>query len=206
MKVKMNANEAAMKTIPFPVVLITCADKKGRNNIVTITYITFVNENPPIIAFAIRPEKYSSKSIKETKEFVINIPTKELLTEIDYCGTHSGKNIDKFQKTGLTPENSEKVSVKSIKECPINIECNLLKTIKFNSHSLFIGLVKVVHIDKNFLKKGTVDFSKINFVLTTFLDYREIGQKIGTAFKECTKLKATSINGTESLKNFDFVD
>jgi len=54
---------------------------------------------------------------------------------------------------------------------------------------LFIGEIMVLHIDENFLKKGTdsdemPDFSKLNFVFTTFLDYRKIGKKIGTSFEE----------------------
>lgn len=188
MKTQVNLEEATMKAFPLPVVLVTCSDGMGKPNIITITYVTGVNEDPPMVGIAMRPQKYSNRLIRHSGEFVINVPTKDLLKEIDYCGTHSGRDADKFAETGMTTEKSAKLNAPSIKECPINMECRLVKVVNLPSHDLFIGEIVAMNVDEEFLNKGMPDFSRIRFLLTTFLDYREIGEKVGTAFKENKKL------------------
>ena len=180
-KTQISTIETTMKTFPLPVTLVTSVDRNGNPNIITITYVTGVNEDPPMIAIAIRPEKYSNKIIKESGEFVVNVPTREILSEIDYCGTFSGKNVNKFESTNLTPLKADKVKPPIIKECPISIECKVVKVISFPSHDLFVGEVVALH--------GDCLNEKLDFVLTTFLDYHVIGKKIGTAFKENSKLE-----------------
>jgi len=196
MKTQVNIKNATMKSFPLPVTLVSCIDRKGKPNIITITYITGANEDPPMVCIAVRPEKYSNHVIKDTGDFVVNIPTSELLAKIDYCGTYSGKNVDKFKKTGLTPKKSDRIKSPIIKECPINLECKLVQTVKLPSHDLFIGEIVALHVDKKSLKKCTdsdkiPNFSKLNFVFTTFLDYRKIGKKIGTAFEESKLITKT---------------
>jgi len=197
MKSQVDIKYATMKSFPLLVTLVSCVDKNGNPNIITITYITGVNEEPPMIGIAMRPEKYSNHMIKETGDFTVNIPTNELLAKIDYCGTYSGQNVDKFKRTGLTSQKSARIKSSIIEECPINLECKLVQTVKLPSHDLFIGEVVALHIDKKFLKKCTdsdeiPDFSKLNFIFTTFLDYRKIGKKIGTAFEENKFITKTS--------------
>jgi len=189
MKTQVDIKNATMKSFPLPVTLVSCIDKRGKPNIITITYITGVNEEPPMIGIAVRSKKYSNYVIKDTSGFAVNIPTSELLAKIDYCGTYSGRDVDKFEKTGLTPQKSARIKSPIIKECPINLECKLVQTVKLPSHDLFIGEVVALHIDKKLLKKCTgssemPNFSKLDFVFTTFLDYRQIGKKIGTVFEE----------------------
>jgi flavin reductase (DIM6/NTAB) family NADH-FMN oxidoreductase RutF len=180
MKTKTQIKEATMKTFPLPVTLVTSVDGNGNPNIITITYVTGVNEDPPMIAIAIRPEKYSNKIIKDSGEFVVNVPTLEILSKIDYCGTFSGKDVNKFKNTNLTSVKSNKVKPPLIKECPINIECKVTKIINLPSHDLFVGEVVALH--------GDCLNKRLDFVLTTFLDYHVIGKKIGTAFKENQKI------------------
>ena len=168
-------NLATMKTFPLPVTLVTSMGDDDSPNIITITYITGVNEDPPMIALAVRPEKYSNKLIKKFGEFVVNVPTLDLLSEIDYCGTFSGKDVNKFDNTKLTPLKSSIVKPPLIKECPINVECKVNKIISLPSHDLIVGEVVALH--------GDCVGKDLDFVLTTFLDYRVIGGKVGKAFE-----------------------
>ncbi len=188
MKILISLKEAAMKAFPLPVTLVTCKGKDEKLNIITVTYVTGVNEEPPMIGISVRPQKYSNRLIRDAEEFVVNVPEKDLLAEIDYCGAYSGRDVNKFEKTGLTPEKPFKINTPLIKECPINIECKLAKIINLPSHDFFIGEIVSIDVDEDFLDKDMPDFSKIRFLLTTFLDYREIGKKVGTAFKENKKL------------------
>lgn len=76
--------------------LVTCGDIESKSNIIAISFCIPVSKNPPLIACAIGRKTYSYKLIESTKEFIINMPTKELKPEIYYCDFHTCSQIDKF--------------------------------------------------------------------------------------------------------------
>ncbi|MHA2294206.1 MAG: flavin reductase family protein [Candidatus Hodarchaeales archaeon] len=84
--------------------------------------------------------------MKKTQEFVINIPTSDQLSIVETCGTKSGRDINKWKELSLTPIKAEKITTPLISECPINIECKVIKTIDdIGTHTIFIGEVLCVH-------------------------------------------------------------
>lgn len=165
---------------PCPVTLVTCLDLKDRPNIITLAWIGVVCSDPPIISLGIRLGRYSNKMIEEHKEFVINIPTKNLLRKSDLAGMISGRDYDKFKKTGLTPEPASRVKAPLIKQCPLNLECVLKQKISLGSHDLFLGEVVAIHIDKKILDaEGNIDFKKADPILYSEGEYWSIGKEIG---------------------------
>jgi len=99
----------------------------------------------------------------ETKEFVINMPSEDLLEAVDYCGWVSGSEVDKFNKTGLTPERSRVVKVPSIKECPINIECRVKDIMSIEPYDFFISEVVATVADEEVLLPGADKAEMISF-------------------------------------------
>ena len=142
---------------PCPVVLVTCVDSEGKPNIITLAWAGTVCSDPPTIGLGIRPHRYSYGLIDGSGEFVVNIPTKNILREMDFCGMVSGREVDKFSATGLTSEPAERVKPPLISECPVNLECVLRKRIPLGVHHLFLGEVVSVHVDQ---KIGEYGFSK----------------------------------------------
>lgn len=88
-----------------------------------------VSINPPLLAVSIAPRRHSYKLIQETKEFVINIPTMKFVKETLFCGRKSGRDVDKFKETKLTPLPAKTVKAPIIKECVAHLECKLYKRI-----------------------------------------------------------------------------
>lgn len=165
---------------PCPVVLVTCVDSKGKPNIITLAWAGTVCSDPPTLGLGIRPHRYSYGLIEASGEFVVNIPTKEILREADFCGTVSGRDVDKFSATGLTPEPAEKVKPPLIRECPVNIECVVREKIPLGSHHLFLGEVVSVHVDQDILNdEGGVDFTKVAPFVYNQREYWSLHQKIG---------------------------
>jgi flavin reductase (DIM6/NTAB) family NADH-FMN oxidoreductase RutF len=166
---------------PCPVVLVTCVDSEGNPNIITLAWAGIACSDPPILSLGIRPHRYSYELIQDAGEFVVNIPTVDILKETDYCGMVSGKNVDKFSKTGLTPEPAEKVKPPLIRECPANIECILRKKIPLGVHHLLLGEIVSVHLDQNALnKQEKLDFNKIAPFVYNQGEYWSLNKKIGT--------------------------
>jgi len=146
---------------PCPVVLVACPSNGGKGNIITLAWVGVACSEPPIIGVAIRPSRFSHGLIQKSRDFTVNIPSVEILREVDYCGVFSGRDVDKFAKTKLTPAPAERVKSPIIKECPVNLECALKDVHKLGSHDLFLGEVVAVHVDDRLInEKGEVDYTK----------------------------------------------
>ena len=103
-------------------VLVTTASK-GRANIMTMSWHTMLEFEPPLVACVISNRNYSFDILKTTKECVINIPTVELAKQVVGCGNCSGQKVDKFKKFALTPMDASCVKPPLIDECYANLEC-----------------------------------------------------------------------------------
>ena len=177
MKVKKAPRTALF---PCPVVLVTSVGSEGKPNIITLAWAGIVCSDPPTIGVGIRPHRHSFRLIEESGEFVVNIPTTRILEQTDFCGVVSGKDVDKFSATGLTPEPAERVKPPLIRECPVNIECTVKKKIPLGVHHLFLGEVVSVHVDEEILDEdGRIDFTKVSPFVYNQGEYWSLHQKIG---------------------------
>ncbi|OEU44818.1 MAG: hypothetical protein BBJ60_12485 [Desulfobacterales bacterium S7086C20] len=166
---------------PTPAALITCVDREGKPNIITLGEVAIVSIRPARISIGLRPVTYSNGLIKATREYVVNFPTADMVEKVDMCGTRSGRDSDKFDVTGLTPEPAIHVKPPLIEECPINLECKVLGIFSFGSHDLFIGDIVMMHVEEDILlddKIGQVDPSKgLIFAMNA---YWRFGERINT--------------------------
>jgi len=131
---------------PGPVVLVSTA-RKGRMNVMTMSWHTMIDFEPPIVGCVISNRNYTFDILKATKECVINIPTKELAKKVVGCGNASGKRIDKFKTFGLTPVAASYVQAPLIAECYANLECRIVDTRMTAKYCLFILEVLKAWID-----------------------------------------------------------
>lgn len=164
-----------------PVVMVSCGDEK-ESNITTIAWTGILNSEPPLVYVSIRPTRKSYHIIKEKKEFVMNIPDENLVWETDFCGTKSGKEIDKFKEANLTKEKCENVSAPAIKECPIQLECKLVEIKHLGSHDMFIAEIVGIRCEEKYLdEKGKIDYTKTNLLTyggqSYFSQNKEVGKR-----------------------------
>lgn len=166
---------------PLPVVMVSCCDEKGHNNIITVAWCGTVCTNPPMVSVSIRPERYSYDIIKNSKEFVINLTTEELVKATDYCGVRSGRDTDKFLDMQLTPIKGNHVDAPCIQESPVNIECRLKEIIPLGSHDMFLADVVGVNVSgKYFTGNGKFELNKTKPVVYSHGEYYGIGDLLGS--------------------------
>lgn len=164
---------------PVPVVMVSCA-KEGKNNITTVAWTGIANSEPAMLYISLRKNRYSYEIIEETKEFVINIPNDKLVWETDYCGTKSGKEIDKFEKTGMHPISSEKIAAPGIEECPINIECKVKEIKELGSHQMVLAEIVNVRADEEYVKEsGAINYTAANLLTYAGTEYLAQNKKVG---------------------------
>jgi flavin reductase (DIM6/NTAB) family NADH-FMN oxidoreductase RutF len=150
---------------PAPKVLVSCRDKKGRDNALAVAYCCNCSFDPPMIMVGIVPSRFSYHMIKETGVFVVNIPGKEQQKMFDYLGNHSGRDEDKFKKIGVKTEEAKTINAPLLSDCPVNIECKVVDSIVTGSHEMFVGKIEYVNADKKIVdEKENIDFSKIDLI------------------------------------------
>jgi len=131
---------------PGPVVMVTTVHGE-RPNIMTMSWHTMIEFEPPLIACVISDRDYSFRLLQATKECVIAIPTVEIAEKVVGCGNTSGAKIDKFKRFGLTPEPAALVGAPLIGECFANLECRVVDTTMVAKYCLFVLEVIKAWID-----------------------------------------------------------
>ncbi|MDQ0349025.1 flavin reductase family protein [Ancylobacter vacuolatus] len=112
---------------PGPVVLLTTS-WQGRANVMTMSWHMMVEFTPPLIACVVSENDFSFRALKASGECVIAIPTVELAEKVVAVGNCSGRDGDKFARTGLTPLPAAEVAAPLVKECFANLECRVVDT------------------------------------------------------------------------------
>jgi flavin reductase (DIM6/NTAB) family NADH-FMN oxidoreductase RutF len=164
----------------FPTIttLATCIDEEGRGNIITLGWSMKTSGDPPMVAISVKPSRYSHDLIEKQGEFVLAIPTMGIVEEVHYCGRRSGRNVEKFKETGLTPLPAEKVRAPLIKECPANLECKVVSKLTTGDHTIFVGEVVAAHVDEAAYDEARhcLDLDKVSAIVTHSDEYRATGE------------------------------
>ena len=166
---------------PLPVVMVSVADRKGKNNIITIAWAGTVCSDPPMVSISVRPERYSYEILRDTGEFVVNLTTRELAYATDYCGVTSGRDVDKFAKLKLTPLPAKVVHAPMIGESPVNLECRVSQVTALGSHDMFLAEVVAVHADKCYMDdQNKFHLEQAEPIVYSHGAYLLCGRQIGT--------------------------
>jgi flavin reductase (DIM6/NTAB) family NADH-FMN oxidoreductase RutF len=176
------------KTIvhPHPVFVIGSYCEDGRPNIMTASWSGICCSQPPCIGVSLRKATLTYANIMASGAFTVNIPSVKYAREADYAGIVSGRDVDKFQATGLTAVKAEKVNAPYVEEFPVTLECELLQHIELGLHTQFIGQIMELTADEDVLgSSGLPDIEKVEPVLYGSQGssaYYGIGENLGNAF------------------------
>ncbi len=179
---------------PMPTSLVVTGTIE-KANIVTIAWVTLLTSAPPTLGVSIGTKGYSGKKILKNKHFTVNIANADIMVEADFCGITSGKDIDKFGKTGLTMMRSKHIPSPIIKECPLNFECKLVRSSIVGTTNHFAGEILELYMDTDKLgdvnNPGSFDVEAMNplIYIGGAREYRKIGEKIGDAYQIGKTLK-----------------
>ena len=166
---------------PVPAVMVTVADKKGRDNIITVAWTGTVCTNPPMVYISVRPERFSYHMIVESGEFVINLTTRNLAYATDYCGVKSGRAIDKFASLKLTKQKASIVTPPLIGESPVNLECKVTQCIELGSHHMFLAEVAAVQADEAYFdENGKFGLNESGLLVYSHGEYLGLGERLGS--------------------------
>lgn len=162
---------------------------EGRPNFMALGWLTRVNFKPPMLGVAVSQGHGSHKAIVETEEFSVNFPSVEMVEVTDYVGLVSGKRVDKSRL--FTLFYGELKAAPMISECPLTMECRLVKRVELPSNSFFIGEIVGAYSEERFLTDSMPDIKKVKPFLLTMPDngYWSVGELVGRAWSDGKAVK-----------------
>ena len=164
---------------PIPAVMVSCGTME-KSNIITVAWTGILNTNPAIVYISVRPTRYSYNLIKDQGEFVINLTTKDLVKQTDWCGVKTGAKVDKFKEMKLHKQKAKFVKCPLIKESPVSIECKVKEIKELGSHHVFVAEVLSIDADEKYIdENGAFDISKCDLIAYANGGYYVLGKKVG---------------------------
>lgn len=167
---------------PLPAVMVSTADTKGNDNIITVAWTGTVCTNPAMLYISVRPERYSYHLLRESGEFVVNLTTEKLAKATDWCGVRSGRDYDKWKEMHLTRGEAKKLQYAPIiQESPVNIECKVTEVHELGSHHMFLARVEAVQVDESYMNEtGKFELNDRQLLAYSHGEYYTLGKKLGT--------------------------
>jgi len=192
----------ALRLLGFlPVAIITTVGKDGSINAAPFSWVTIVSYDPPQVLFSTNIKRDTYKNIIGTREFVINIPSIDLLRAIWITQKHFPYGVNELKEANLTSFSAEKVKPPRIKECKAHIECKVLWTRKIGPTCLVLGSIEAISVAKDLEK---LDMKELAIALNRpiFFSYQKEGSIRRWMFAEIGKIHTlTEKNGMIEIKS-----
>jgi flavin reductase (DIM6/NTAB) family NADH-FMN oxidoreductase RutF len=116
------------------------SSRKDRNtNVMAASWIVPLSTNPPLLGVSIIPSTWTYRIVRETGEFILNIPDGEMLKTVHACGTTTGREVDKGRLFEITMEGSRMVKPLRVSGCLAHIECEVRDWLKAGDRSLVVA-------------------------------------------------------------------
>ncbi len=195
--------KAGALTAPLPPVIVTVGTGES-SNMITIAWTGILATHPPRTYISVRPSRHSYAMLKESGEFVINLPSADMARKVDYVGIYTGAKVDKFAVTGLTPVPSEHVSAPTVEECPVAIECRVCDVIPMGTHDVFVADILGITVDEKIMDKdGKLCFEGANLLAYAHGEYFALGERIGSFGFSTKKEKKPRARSASDVKKED---
>jgi len=165
---------------PVPPTLVSCGTLAAPA-VLTVAWAGTLNTKPPRTYISVRPTRHSYPILKETGEFVINLPPASLVRAVDLCGCKTGAAVDKFALAGLTAAMASKVAAPLIEECPLCLECRVFDTVLLGSHEMFLADIVAVDVDEALVDDGgRLHLDRAGLLAYAHGEYFALGAKVGS--------------------------
>ncbi len=165
---------------PLPAVMVSCGSME-KPNAITVGWTGIINSDPAKTYVSIRPSRYSYEIIKKTGKFVINLTNESLARATDFCGVRSGRDMNKFEKCGMTAVPAHELSdTPVIAESSISLECRVTDIVPLGTHDMFVADVVAVDVDPALVdEKGALHLERAKLIAYSHGDYFALGRKLG---------------------------
>ena len=133
-KKRLRLSENGPMIPPVPAILLTVRGKQGDPDEISVVWTFVLEGKPPQIGVSVADYHIASDLIKLHEEFVLNVPTADIIKAFDTVDMNSSKVGDKYALSGLTEGKAVKVNAPTVEEAPIHVECKIFNIIDVPPH------------------------------------------------------------------------
>jgi len=133
--------EALKRKYPEWIVLVVTIDQQGQVDVMPAGWCMVTSGRPLMLAVSIHPDRHTHKLLTGAGEFVISFPAVGQGAAVWYCGSHSGRDVDKIADTDLETVPAAEIQTPLLKGAVANFECRLVKQMDTGDHTIFVGEV-----------------------------------------------------------------
>ena len=174
------AFDGAVIMAPLPCVMVTSGSVEAPN-VATVAWTGILNTHPAKTYISLRPSRYSYGLIMESREFVINLVPSSLVAACDFCGVRSGRDMNKFEHCRLTAEPSVAVSVPTLGESPLSLECRVSDIVSLGTHDMIVADIVKMTVSEDIIdENGKFCLERADLLAYMHGNYYTLGKKIGS--------------------------
>lgn len=151
---------------PMPVTIVGSV-VKNKPTFTTISHVGIVDLQR--LSVSVRKEHYINEGITKNNSFSVNLPSVDMVREVDLCGHISGRDYDKSVNFETFYGISKTIPM--IKQCHINMECQVTHTVELPNYRVYIGKILATHCDSKMITNKKADLEKIQPILFSMQDY-----------------------------------
>lgn len=158
---EIEVDKAIERKLPEWVAMVVTTNEEGKPNVAPVAWCMFTSADPNMLAVSLHHESKTHSNLLNSGEFVVTFPSENQKKDVLYCGTHSGSNVNKFEKTDLTLITSSELDTPLIEDSVACYECKKTDFTKTGDHTIFVGEIVAAHISEKHRKK-LYNFGKRN--------------------------------------------
>lgn len=181
---------------PTPAWVVGTYDSEGKPNVMTAAWGGICCSKPPCVYVSLRKATYTHGNIVSRRAFTISIASEKYVKEVDYFGIVSGRDVEKFSISGLTPIKSSIVDAPYVDEFLLVLECKVLRIVELGLHTQFVGEIMDVKADPSVLtENGVPDITKVKPIIFAPGNrrYYRVGSCLEQAFSIGKKLQSNQL-------------
>ncbi|WP_457752733.1 flavin reductase family protein [Thermococcus sp.] len=145
-------------------------------DVMAADWVTILSHAPFMVGVAVSPKRYTHKLISIYREFVVSVPSLDMLKDVWIAGTKSGPS--KLKEMDITLVPSTKVKTPSIKGALANIECKVIDAREYGDHTWFVGEVVGWSYNEEAFKNGKPNLKAKFLAHAAWTDFVTFEEKI----------------------------
>ncbi len=137
--------------VPRPIAWISTVSKEGVVNLAPFSFFNAITTKPPLLMVSIGKRKDgtlkdTSRNLRETGGFVVNLVSGELLEKMHLTGKDYPPEVSEAEELGIELEPSLAVKPPRVKSSPASLECVVKEIVPLGSTPMDVVIGEVVAV------------------------------------------------------------
>ena len=141
---------AVGRRFPESVVFIVAPDGDGPPNVMPAGWSMLTSNDPLMIAVSVGLPRHTHSLLEEADDFVVAFPSAAHKADIEFCGSNSGRDVDKIDESGLEVAAAAEISTPIIVDAAACFECLPAGALRTGDHRIFVGEIVAAHVSERY--------------------------------------------------------